>query len=98
MGIVLSLIVIVVGAILTWGVNSNGGSVDVDVVGVVLMIVGFVGFVISLLLGRTWWGAGFWGWGPGPYEEGAVVRRRAYRPARRRTTYVEEDPPGGPPY
>jgi hypothetical protein len=97
-GIVLSLIVIAVGAILTWGVTSSGRSVDVDVVGVVLMVVGFVGFVISLLLWRTWWGAGFWGRGPGPYEEGTAVRRRAYRPARRRTTYVEEDPPGGPPY
>ena len=99
MGLIISLIVMAVGAILTWGVNSNGGSVNVDVVGVVLMIVGFVLFLISLLLWRTWWGAGFWGWGPGPYDEGApVVRRRTYWPTRRRTTYVEEDPPAGPPY
>jgi hypothetical protein len=99
MGIILSLILMGVGAILTWGVNSSGGSVDVDVVGIVLMIVGFVLFLISLLLWQTWWGAGFWGWGPpGPYQEGAVVRRRAYRPTRRRTTYVEDEaPPPGPP-
>ena len=37
MGIILSLILIAVGAILTWGVNTTGGSVDVDVVGIVLM-------------------------------------------------------------
>lgn len=98
MGIILSLVLIGVGAILTWGVNSSGGSVDVDVVGVVLMVVGFVIFLISLLLWRSWWGAGFWGWGPAPHEEGAVVRRRAYRPTRRRTTYVEDDVPPGPPY
>jgi hypothetical protein len=99
MGIVLSLLLIGVGAILTWGVNSNGGSVNVDVVGVVLMIVGFILFLISLMLWRTWLGAGMWGWGAGPYDEGApVVRRRTYRPTRRRTTYVEEDPPAGPPY
>jgi hypothetical protein len=99
MGIILSLILMAVGAILTWGVNTSGGSVDVDVVGVVLMIVGFILFLISLLLWRSWWGAGFWGWGPGPYDEGgAVVRRRAYWPPRRRATYVEEDPPAGPPY
>jgi hypothetical protein len=98
-GIILSLILMGVGAILTWGVNSSGGSVDIDVVGVVLMVIGFVLFLISLMLWRTWWGAGFWGWG-GPYEGGAVVRRRAYWPTRRRTTYVEDEapPPPGPPY
>ncbi|HWH55519.1 MAG TPA: hypothetical protein VNT04_08070 [Gaiellaceae bacterium] len=99
MGIILGLIVMAVGAILAWGVTSNGGSVDLDVVGVVLLVVGFILFLISLVLWRTWWGAGFWGWGPGPgpYDEGAVVRRRSYRPTRRRTTYVEEEPPD-PPY
>src|SRR3954471_19151049 len=98
MGIILSLIVMAIGAILTWGINSSGGSVDVDVVGIILMIVGFVLFLISLLLWNSWWGAGFWGWGPGPgpggpYEGGAVVRRRAYCATRRRTTYVHEGPP-----
>jgi hypothetical protein len=101
MGIVISLILIAFGAILTWAVNSNGGSVDPQVVGVILMVVGFVVFAISLVLWRTWWGPGFWAGGPGGmYDEGAgapVVRRRFYRPyTRRRTTYVEEDPPPGP--
>src|SRR3954451_20771653 len=63
MGIILSLILMAVGAILTWGVNTSGGSVNIDVVGVVLMVVGFVLFLISLLLWRSWWGAGLWGWG-----------------------------------
>jgi hypothetical protein len=98
MGILLSLIVMAVGAILTWGINSSSSSVNLDVIGVILMVVGFVLFLISLVLWRTWWGAGFWGWGPEPYEGGAVVRRRTYRPARRRATYVEEEPPPGPPY
>jgi len=57
MGIILSLILIAVGAILTWGLNTSGGSVDVDVVGVVLMVVGFILFLISLVLWRTWWAA-----------------------------------------
>ena len=96
MGIILSLILMGVGAILTWGVNSSGGSVDVDVVGIVLMVVGFILFVISLLLWNTWWGAGCWGWGPEPYAD-APVRRRTYWPTRRRTTYVEEEPPPPPP-
>ena len=98
MGIVISLILVAFGAILTWAVNSDGGTVDPQVVGVILMVIGIVVFMISLVLWRTWWGAGFWG---GMYDEGApVARRRVYRPyARRRTTtYVEDDepPPPGP--
>ena len=93
MGIILSLILMAVGAILTWGVNSSGGSVDVDVVGVVLMVVGLVVFLISIVLWRSWWGAGFWG---GWYDDGGApaVRRRVYRPytRRRTTTYVEDEP------
>jgi hypothetical protein len=97
MGIVISLILIAVGAILTWGVNTSGGSVNVDVVGVVLMVVGFILFLLSLILWRSCWGPGLW-YGPDAYAEGAVVRRRTYRPNRRRTTYVDEEPPAGPPY
>jgi hypothetical protein len=98
MGIVISLILIAFGAILTWAVNSSGGSVDPQVVGVILMVMGIIVFLISLVLWRTWWGAGFWGgFGPAAYDNGdVVVRRRVYRPARRRTTYVEEEPPPPP--
>ena len=103
MGIVISLILIAFGAILTWAVNTDGGSVDPQVVGVILIVIGIVVFLISLVLWRTWWGAGFWGGaGPAPgYADpaapGGVVRRRVYRPAVRRTTeYVEEEPPPPP--
>ena len=97
MGFVISLILIAFGAILTWAVHSTSGSIDVNTVGVILMVVGIIVFVLSIVLWRTWWGAGFWG---GMYDDAAgapVVRRRVYRPyTRRRTTYVEEDPPPGP--
>src|ERR671937_1440123 len=84
MGIVISLVLIAFGAILTWAVHSTSSSIDVDVVGVVLMVVGFLVFLISIVLWRTWWGMGFWG---GWYDDRApVVRRRAYRPYRQRTT------------
>ena|SRR5690242_3475071 len=102
MGIVISLVLIAFGAILTWAVNTSGGSVDPQVVGVILMVVGIVVFAVSLVLWNTWWGPGFW-YGPGPGYRGGpeerVVRRRVYRPAVRRTTYVEEEPPppAGPP-
>jgi hypothetical protein len=103
MGIVISLVLIAFGAILTWAVNTDGGGVDPQAVGVILMVVGIIVFFISLVLWRTWWGPGFWGAGPGydgPADApGGVVRRRVYRPAVRRTTeYVEEEPPPpGPP-
>jgi hypothetical protein len=99
MGVVISLILVAFGAILTWAVNSDGGSVDPQVVGVILMVVGIVVFLISLVLWHTWWGAGFWAPAYGAEPDAPVVRRRVYRPARRRTTYVEEEPPppAGPP-
>ena len=98
MGLPVSLILIAVGAILAFAVNQDpGASVDIDVVGWVLMLVGLVGLLLSLF----WWerfGPGAWGWhrGPGPYTGGG-----GYAP-RRRTVVEEEDvppppPPPGPP-
>jgi hypothetical protein len=83
MGIVISLILVAFGAILTWAVESSGGSVDPQVVGVILMVIGVIVFMISLVLWRTWWGAGFWaGW----YDEGPPVARRRADTRRRTTT------------
>jgi hypothetical protein len=98
MGIVISLILITFGAILAWAVDANGGTVDPQVVGVILIVIGIVVFAISIVLWRTWWGVGFWG---GMYDEGAgapVARRRVYWPYQRRrtTTYVEDEPPPPP--
>jgi len=98
MGIVISLILITFGAILAWAVDANGGTVDPQVVGVILIVIGIVVFAISIVLWRTWWGVGFWG---GMYDEGAgppVARRRVYWPSTRRrtTTYVEDEPPPPP--
>jgi hypothetical protein len=90
MGIVISLILVAFGAILTWAVNSSGGSVDPQVVGVVLMVIGIIVFGISLALWHTWWGPGFWAWNDGP----PVARRRVpYARRRTTTTYVEDEPP-----
>jgi Domain of unknown function (DUF6458) len=96
MGLGVGLLLVAVGAILTWAVTKDVSGVDIQVVGVILMIVGAVGILLDLL----WWHS---------WRAGAVgYRRRAYvegepRPrgrGRRRTTYVEEDaggPPPGPP-
>ncbi len=58
MGLVVSLILIAVGAILIWGVNAETTDFNVDAVGVILMIVGFVAFLLSLMMWRSWWGPG----------------------------------------
>jgi hypothetical protein len=59
MGIGVSLILIAVGAILTWAVETSVSGLDITAVGVILMIVGLVGFVLSLAFWSTWWGPGY---------------------------------------
>ena len=91
MGIPVSLILIAVGAILVWGVSAHANGINVDAVGVILMIVGLIGFLLSLV----WWdrfGLGYWR--RGAYDAPAGGYRRGY-PARRRTV-VEEDAPAAP--
>ena len=98
MGIPVSLLLIAGGAILTWGITDEPSGLNLDAIGVILMVVGIIGFVLTLLLWRSWWGPGYWsratyvGEGPG--------RPWYYGGGRRRTTYVEDEgapPPGSPP-
>ena len=58
MGIGLSLILIAAGAILTWAVNATVSGLDINTVGVILMVVGIVGLVLSLVFWTSWGGAG----------------------------------------
>jgi hypothetical protein len=99
MGIPVSLILIAAGAILTWGVTNEPTGLNLDAIGVVLMVVGIIGLVLTLMLWRSWWGPGYWS--QTAYAEGAPPARPWYyggQWGRRRTTYVEDDaPPGGPP-
>src|SRR5919106_5409082 len=99
-----SLVLIAVGAILVWGVTGEAEGINVDAVGVILMVIGFVGFLLALLFWERWgWGAGP-PWGRrGPYVEGAgpvVRRRRVVGTPVERTRVVEEEvdevPPPGP--
>jgi hypothetical protein len=56
MGIGVSLILIAVGAILTWAVTAEVSGVDITTVGVILMVVGLVGGLISLVFWSSWGG------------------------------------------
>ncbi len=58
MGIAVSLLLIAGGAILVWGVNKEVAGLDVDAIGVILMVVGIVGAVLSLIFWSSWGGVG----------------------------------------
>ena len=100
MGVAVSLILIAAGAILEWGVTAHASGLNLNAIGAILMVIGVVGFVLSLLLWQTWWGPGYFS--RAAYVEGGPARSwySAGPWARRRTTYVEDDAPppaGGPP-
>jgi len=59
MGIGVSLFLIAVGAILTWAVNYTVTGMDINVVGVILMVVGLAGLLLSLLFWGSFGSAGF---------------------------------------
>lgn len=54
MGIGVSIFLFAVGAILAWAVKVQPTLIDLEIVGVILMVVGGVGFLVSLFL----WGRG----------------------------------------
>jgi uncharacterized YccA/Bax inhibitor family protein len=59
MGIGVSLLLIAVGAILTWAVNAEVSGIDLQTVGIILMVVGAVGGLISLIFWSSWGGFGY---------------------------------------
>ena len=58
MGIGVSLILIAAGAILTWAVEATVSGVDINAIGVILMVVGAIGLILSLMFWSTWGGVG----------------------------------------
>jgi hypothetical protein len=93
-----SLLLVAAGAILIWGVTGEASGIDVDAIGVILIVVGIIGFVISLIFWDRWGGArGPFGARRATYVEGGPAAPA--RPAARRTVVEEhvDEPPGGPP-
>ena len=56
MGVGVSLILIAAGAILTWAVTATVSGIDINTVGVILLVVGAIGLVLSLMFWSTWGG------------------------------------------
>jgi hypothetical protein len=61
MGLGVSLFLIAVGAILVWGVQSDIAGISEDAIGVILMVVGGAGLLLSMLFWSSWGGPGYFG-------------------------------------
>jgi hypothetical protein len=94
MTIGVSLILIAVGAILVWGVSAEAEGLNIDAIGVILMIVGFVGALLSMIFWSDW-SPVYRGRRRVYADEAVPLRRTTASPARR--TVVEEEEVGGPP-
>ena len=89
MGIGVSLLLIAAGAILAWGVTGHVQGLDIQTIGVIVLVIGVVGLILTMIFWQSWWGPGYW-------------RRTSYAGPRRRWygrggRYVEEEEVGGPP-
>ena len=58
MGMGISLILAAAGAILIWAVNATSSGFNIHAAGVVLLVVGIIGFCASLVFWSSWGGYG----------------------------------------
>jgi hypothetical protein len=65
MGISVSLLLIAAGAILAWAVNASVSGLELQTIGIILMVVGILGLVLSVIFWSTWGGFGTAGRGGG---------------------------------
>ena len=86
MGISVSILLIAVGAILTWGVTAEAEGLDVTAVGVILLIVGLLGLVISMIFWSSWGGFGRGTTSRAARFAASAGRDAARRPWSKRTT------------
>jgi hypothetical protein len=59
-GIGVSILLVAVGAILIWGVTGEVAGIDIDAIGVILLIVGGIGLLLSMIFWSSWGGPGYW--------------------------------------
>ncbi len=58
MGLSASVFLLAVGAILVWAVEVTLAGVNLNMIGVILMIVGAIGVLLSLVFWSSWGGFG----------------------------------------
>lgn len=61
MGLGVSLFLIAIGAVLVWGVTSDIAGLNEDAIGVILMVIGGAGLLLSMLFWSSWGGPGYFG-------------------------------------
>jgi hypothetical protein len=71
MGIGVSIFLLAVGAILTFALNAEVSGINLDTVGVILMVVGVIGLMFSAMFWSSWGG-----FGGARREERTVIRDR----------------------
>jgi hypothetical protein len=58
MGIGVSLLLIAAGAILTFAVHVTGNGFNLHTIGIILLIVGAIGALLSMIFWSSWGGVG----------------------------------------
>jgi hypothetical protein len=58
MGIGVSLVLIAAGAILAFAVHASSGTFNVHTIGIILLVVGAIGLVLSMIFWSSWGGFG----------------------------------------
>jgi hypothetical protein len=58
MGISASLLLAAAGAVLIWAVDASSSGFNIHTAGVILLVVGIIGFIVSLFFWSSWGGFG----------------------------------------
>jgi hypothetical protein len=78
MGIATSIVIFAIGAILKFATTVHSTNFNIQTIGVILMVVGAVGFVVSLIFWASWGGFGGWHRNRSVYRrgDGTVLEER----------------------
>ena len=58
MGIGVSLVLIAVGAVMAFAVHVSGNGFNIHTIGIILLVVGAIGALLSMIFWSSWGGVG----------------------------------------
>ena len=59
MGIGVSLVLIAVGAVMAFAVHVSGNGFNIHTIGIILLVVGAIGALLSMIFWSSWAGPGY---------------------------------------